>query len=218
LTAEQESQGALQRAWNSVTGLSRGRSEANVFSQYVSHAQVIEDHTDNLITEGEGLLMQINALDDMLDILRETANHDYAKLLNEKEDLISSLWAIFGVGSADRRRVKKNIDIAKSLRETREKAATIVRLTIDELRRIKNDLGDLQQRVVSPTLRGAMDRAELEEHLHYVQDGLDRLYKRRSENSGRKLEGSRKLIDAASGFFAGQGKLGFKGQRLEVGA
>jgi hypothetical protein len=138
LTSQEDSQSTLSRIWSSLLGGSNSIKESEVINQYLHHADAVERQTDALILEGEALLLKLSALDQMLDTIREIANQDFAELVNSQDELFSSLWTLLGGNSRDRKRLKKNIAIADRLRETRNQAAHVVQLTVDELRRIKN--------------------------------------------------------------------------------
>jgi hypothetical protein len=208
LTSQEDSQSTLSRIWSSLLGGSNSIKESEVINQYLHHADAVERQTDALILEGEALLLKLSALDQMLDTIREIANQDFAELVNSQDELFSSLWTLLGGNSRDRKRLKKNIAIADRLRETRNQAAHVVQLTVDELRRIKNGLVDLQARVMGPANRGVMDRMEIEEHVRYVQDGLDRLYQRRLEGNQRLAKGIKEILGHANNVFKNRGTVG----------
>jgi hypothetical protein len=209
VVADQAALSPLNRLWRLAAG--RGpRGEADVLRQYLQHAEAVERQTDALILEGEALLLQLAELEGMLDVIRETANQDKAELVNTQEALFSQLWTIFGGNVADRRRLKRNIDIADKLRDTRNQAAQVVQITVEELRRIKNGVLDLQARVMGPANRGVMDLAEIEEQVQYVQDGLDRLYKRRLEGNKRLAKGVKDVLDYSNRVFKTGGMIGGK--------
>jgi hypothetical protein len=208
LTAQEDSLSAFGRLWNTLSGGGNSIKESDVIKQYLHHADSVERQTDALILEGEALLLKLSALDQMLDSIRETANQDFAELINSRDELFSRLWTLLGGNVRDRKRLKKNIAIADRLRDTRNQAAHIVQLTVDELRRIKNGLVDLQARVIGPANRGNMDRLEIEEHVKYVQDGLDRLYRRRLESNERVAKGVKEILGYANKVFKNAGTVG----------
>jgi hypothetical protein len=186
---DEEKQSSLSKAWGAITGYKGIISEADVVRHYLHHADTVEAQTDALILQGEHLLIQLQSLDSMLDLLRETANRDIAELTESKDELFSSLWTYLGGNSADKKRIAKNIAVAEKLKETRSAAANLVRRTLEELRRIKNGMIDVTARVAGPRHRGQMDRHEIEEHIMYVSDGLERLYARRIEGKTRENQG-----------------------------
>jgi hypothetical protein len=206
LIDKQESQSMLSRLWSTLTGRPYGINEYDVLKQYRRHAESVENNIDGLILEGEAVLQQLNGMEEMLDSLREAANHDYSELKNSQDELFAQLWTIFGGNSADKKRIKKNIAIAHKLRDTRGSATVVVQLTIDELRRIKNGLVDLQARVMEPVIRGTLDRIEIEEHVQYVQDGLDRLYSRREQGKARREEGIQAMLTYSNQVFKQGGR------------
>jgi hypothetical protein len=207
LNEQKESQSAFAWAFGALTGRGNGISEHDVVKQYLHHADAVERQTDALIFEGEALLLTLSGLDQMLDSIRETANQDMAELISSQDELFSQLWTLLGGNARDRKRLKKNIAIADRLRETRNQAAQVVQLTVDELRRIKNGLVDLQARIMGPANRGVMNQMEIEEHVQYVQDGLDRLYLRRLEGTERVSKGVKEILGYANRVFKGDGTI-----------
>jgi hypothetical protein len=53
-----------------------------------------------------------------------------------------------------------------------------------------------------------MDRMEIEEHVRYVQDGLDRLYQRRLEGNQRLAKGIKEILGHANNVFKNRGTVG----------
>jgi hypothetical protein len=193
---DEDSQSTFSKILGTFTGSSGTYSEADVVRQYLRHADTVEGQTDALILEGQNLLIQLENLDSMLDVIRETANRDLAELKNSKDELFSSLWTFLGGNSVDKKRLNRNIAVAEQLKDTRTAAAAVVRKTIEELRRVKNGLIDVTARVAIPRNRGHMDRLEIEEHVRYVTDGLERLYTARLDGLRREKEG----MDARIGY------------------
>ena len=202
---QRETQSTLSKFLGAVIPGSGGLklSEKDVVSQYLHHADTVEAQTDALITEGEALLVQLYSLDGMLDTLRETANRDLVELKLTKEELFSNLWTYLGAQSSDKKRLDKNIAVVQKLKETRAAAADVVRVTVSELRKIKDKVIDISARVNLPRYRGEMAIHEIEEHIQYVEDGLDRLNTRRVAGRDREQRGIRARIDYANQIFKG---------------
>lgn len=190
----------VSRVWSSLTGSPKGITEQKVLWQYLQHANAVERETDALINQGQAILVNLHTMEKMLDDMRETAGKDMAGLLTDKEELFSSLWTRFGGNAADRNRLRKNIAVAEKIRETNSQATHVVQMTLDQLHRIKFGLDELQKRVMTPANREGMDLVEWEEHIIYIQNGMDRLYQIREASRIRVKDRFQKITEFGSAF------------------
>jgi hypothetical protein len=163
-------------------------SSSGVLRQYLQHADLVERQIDALTLEAETLLVSLETMDVKLDEIRETVAHDAANLASSRDKLFATLWTYLGINSQVRAHVNRNIEIADKVRDVRTGAVHVVRAALLELRALKSGIVDLRKRVVAPRTwaAGAVDPWEIEEHVVYVQDGLERLHRKRSEQSQRR--------------------------------
>jgi len=159
-------------------------NEVDIIRQYLKQADMIEEQADGLIAEGTTLQLHLQNLEDHLDIIRATANRDSAILIDHKDELFSRFWTILGGNSRDKKRLQKNIAISDRVITITRAATQNVKLALDELRRLKNDMVDLKARISVPRNNAKMTALEIEEHIKYVTDGVEKLNDMRIE--GRK--------------------------------
>jgi len=145
---------------------------------------MIEEQADGLIAEGNMLFLHLQNTEDLLDIIRGTVNRDSADLIERKDELFSQLWTILGGNNRDKKRLQKNIDIADRVILITRAATQNVKLALAELLRVKNDMADLRARISGPRNNAHMSALEIEEHIKFVTDGVNKLDEMRIE--GRK--------------------------------
>lgn len=193
--------------------------ESDVLDTYLRHASEIEYRTDALITEGEQVAMRFQEMENTLEEIQDTANRDLAGFVERKEELFGSIWTKLGGNAKDKKFVEKNIDIADRLSNKSQEAAVFVHQWLLELRTVKNDIIDLRARINEPRSRASMDILEIEEHIRYVEDGLNRLYEKRIEGRQKQQQGMQGIKEYVQGYWASKDDPGQikQGRQREIG-
>jgi hypothetical protein len=183
----------------------RAVSELDVIKQYLKHADQIEVEIQRLLAEAVALQKLLNGMDDQANVLRAITSRDKATVIENQEELFGQLWTKFGGNSRDKKKLAKDIALVNDLGETRKKATRIIKLVLDELYQIEGNIQDLKARVAKPKNNKEMDGLEIELHLSHIEDGLDRLFKKRSENKEIQMKRYREVMDGANRFSAASG-------------
>ena len=176
-------------------------TEKDVIKQYLTHADAIQAQIDSLIAKGTDLKGLLDGMDLQLDTIREITNRDKTTVNNDREELLGQLWSKIGGNVKSKEKLEKDIALVKDLTRTRQAATMIVKMTLDDLNRINGNIKDMKARVQMPSTNLEMDALELESHIHYIQDGLDRLYNKRQEYKRMDDQRRQKLNEEASFLF-----------------
>jgi hypothetical protein len=176
-------------------------TEREVVKQYLTHADTIQAQIDNLIAKGTDLKSLLDGMELQLDTIRGITNRDKITVNNDREELLGQLWSKIGGNSKSKDKLEKDIALVKDLTRTRQAATMIVKMTLDDLNRINGNIKEMKARVQMPSGNLEMDALELESHIHYIQDGLDRLYNKRQEYKLLDDQRRQKLNEEASLLF-----------------
>jgi hypothetical protein len=177
----------------------RAVSEHDVVKQYLKHADQIEDQIQHLLVEAVAVEKLLDGMDEQANKLRDLANRDKANVIENQEELFAKLWTKFGGNSRDKKKLAKNIALVNDLSETRKKAARLIKLVLNELYQLEDNIQDLKDRVAEPRNYKQLSSLDIESHLLHIEDGLDRLFTKRSADAKLQMKRIEDVFSTASG-------------------
>jgi len=130
----------------------------------------------------------LNELDNQANRLRNIANRDKAMVIKDQEELFDKLWTKFGGNSRDKKRLAKNIALVNDLSETRKKAARLVKLVLNELYQLEDNIEELKDRVAEPKKYKQLSSLDISSPLLHIEDSLDRLFKKRAADEKLRMK------------------------------
>ncbi|KAF8308188.1 hypothetical protein DL93DRAFT_2159146 [Clavulina sp. PMI_390] len=172
----------------------RIRQRQELASTFEQASEVTAEQLERLVTEAEVVLMILNRLDDTQNTLHEMILAENKVIKREGGELLAQLWTILGGNRAGVALFKEHRELLAQMSRYRDTARDRVQATIDQLRKLSEDLSELRDRVVQPVLIGADGVIPLEVHLDGLRRGVEKLEAFRNQDLKRGGEQLRQML------------------------
>ena len=195
IDAQHSEQGVVPAFLSNVFG-TRSSTETRVLQQYIQHSQVVSDEIDKLIDEAEALMLVLRNLDERLEAMGDIATRDRVYTQGEKDELLRDIWTYIGMNRGKKGQFDKQLRLLGAFTAYQQTALRYVSLVLVELRTMKDDLGDLRERVNEPAIaKEAGKRVPLSVHIDSIGLGIERLEAGRERQKETQQKQARRILD-----------------------
>lgn len=199
INVQKSEQGMVPAFFSSIFS-SGALSEARLLDQYIQHSQVVSGEIDKLIDEAEALMLVLHNLDERLDVMGSIAHRDRVYTQGEKDELLRDIWTYIGMNRGKKGQFDKQLRLLGTFTTYQQTALRYVSLVLVELRNMKDDLGDLRDRVNEPGIaKEGGKRVPLSVHIDSIGLGIERLEAGRERQKENQQKQARRILDRADG-------------------
>jgi hypothetical protein len=173
-----------------------GLTEAHLLEQYLRQTSEVETQIHGLIAEAEALIKIMEDLDGRLDVIHGIVTRDGVHVKGSHDELFAQLWTKLGGNRSSVQKVQDQLALLRQVGTSRQTAWNFLQATLVRLQEIASGLEDLRERVAAPEIVG-MD-VPLQQHIHVIQMGVERLENQRENSRELQMESYRRIMDRGS--------------------
>jgi hypothetical protein len=170
-----------------------GLTENHLRDQYLRQTSEVETHILGLIAEAQALINILEDLDGRLDVIHGIVTRDGVHLKGSRDELFAQLWTKLGGNRSSVQKVADQMALLKQVGASRQMAWNYLQTTLVRLQEMAAGLEDLRERVAAPEVAGT--DVPLQQHIHVIQMGVERLESQRESSRALQMESYRQIMD-----------------------
>jgi hypothetical protein len=170
-----------------------GLTETHLLRQYLRQTSEVETQIHGLIVEAEALIRIMEDLDGRLDVIHGIVTRDGVHVKGSRDELFAQLWTKLGGNRSSVQKVEDQMALLRQVGTSRQTAWNFLQATLVRLQEIASGLEDLRERVAAPEIIGT--DIPLQQHIHVIQMGVERLESQRENSRELQMESYRRIMD-----------------------